>query len=262
MNYNFKIQNETIQQETEPVLYSGNVNIYSFTLDFDASWADFTKFAVFVKDGKTYTLSLTEDTLVLPGEILAGEGVIRFGLYGTNGTDDLQRISSNMISIPVLRGAYTEGIAPAVPAPDIWEQYLAKVQETAKESAEVVFTDMDERLTALEESGGSGGAGITVDSGLSAESENPVQNKVITGELTSLKNGINQTNANVATHSMLLYGFESSQGSVKAYIDAAGTSAAQTKMMLDGFQALSGSVKTYIDQSIKTAIDDSWEVAV
>lgn len=51
------------------------------------------------------------------------------------------------------------------------------------------FREIDGRLIELEENGGGGsGSNITVDSELSLESKNPVQNKVVTAKLTELSN--------------------------------------------------------------------------
>lgn len=50
------------------------------------------------------------------------------------------------------------------------------------------WSDLEKRISDLEENSGTGGGGsVEVDSELSTESENPVQNKVITAEIDSLK---------------------------------------------------------------------------
>lgn len=50
------------------------------------------------------------------------------------------------------------------------------------------WSDLEKRISELEENSGTGGGGsVEVDSELSTESENPVQNKVITTEINQLK---------------------------------------------------------------------------
>ena len=57
-------------------------------------------------------------------------------------------------------------------------------------------------------------ATLTVDDALSDTSENPVQNKVITGEVTQVKNAINQPTYNLNTIQVGRYQYSSNQGKV------------------------------------------------
>ncbi|MBR3791120.1 MAG: hypothetical protein IKK18_00305, partial [Clostridia bacterium] len=42
-------------------------------------------------------------------------------VYGTNGEDNIKRISSNILEFKVEKGIYSEWLAPTAPSPDVWE---------------------------------------------------------------------------------------------------------------------------------------------
>lgn len=126
MNYNFIVENEKIKDNPDLVLYSGNINTYTFTLQFDENWTGLVKFASFTKDCKTYTVLIESDLLTVPAEVLEKAGICFFGVYATNGSDDVRRMSSERLQLEIKKGAYCEGESPQPPHPDVWEILFRK----------------------------------------------------------------------------------------------------------------------------------------
>ncbi len=126
MNYSFIVENERIKDNPEMVLYSGNINTYTFTFQFDENWTGLVKFAVFTKECKTYTVLIENNSLTVPAEVLENAGICFFGVYATNGSDDAKRVSSERLQLEIKKGAYDEGESPQPPTSDVWESLFRK----------------------------------------------------------------------------------------------------------------------------------------
>ena len=122
MNYLFKVNNEIIKPREDVVLYVGNINTYSFEFLFDYIWDEYEKFVSFIIGDKVYNILIKDNKITVPNEVLEQEGKIIFGVFGTNGEDDIKRISSNLIEFNVLKGAYSPKTNEVLtPTPDFWE---------------------------------------------------------------------------------------------------------------------------------------------
>lgn len=126
MNYFFTINDEIIKGRPDLFLYTGNVGMYNFCFEFNKIWDNLIKFAVFITPETSYTVKLEDNMVGVPSEILTSPTNCSFGLYATNGEDDIKRISTNLIEFEIQNGAYTVGETPAVPTADIWENIFAK----------------------------------------------------------------------------------------------------------------------------------------
>ena len=125
MDYLFTVKNDHIKPNSELELYSGNINTYTFSFEMDEEWNEFTKIAIFIKSEKAYNVEICNNQLTVPHEILASAGSVKFGIYAVYGTDNIKRLSTNLITFDVQRGAYTDAISPTVYEPDLWEQLLS-----------------------------------------------------------------------------------------------------------------------------------------
>lgn len=121
MNYLLTVKNEKIKKRPDIKLLTGNIGTYTFSFDFDEHWQGLLKFVSFTNNSETYIVQAKNDTVTVPSEILQKPGLCSFGVYGTNAEDDIKRISSNLLEFEVVNGAYSEGLTPSTPTPDIWE---------------------------------------------------------------------------------------------------------------------------------------------
>lgn len=121
MNYYFDVTNEQIKGRPNLRLYTGNVQTYTFSFGFDEHWQGLLKFVTFFKNDESYIIQVINNMVCVPYELLMKPGTCSFGVYGTNGEDDIKRISSNILEFEVEKGIYSEWLAPKVPTPDVWE---------------------------------------------------------------------------------------------------------------------------------------------
>ena len=126
MNYNFIVNNEIIRGRPDLRLYTGNTGTYTFEFEFDEQWAGLQIFVAFTGNSGTYISKAENNRVTVPRELLVNPGSCRFGVYGTNSSDDIKRMSSNLIELEVVQGAYSDGTAPDVPTPDLWETLVTK----------------------------------------------------------------------------------------------------------------------------------------
>ena len=111
---------------------SGNVNYYKCEFTFSDEWQGLSKYAVFSKKDKAYTVEIKDGCCFIPKEVLQESGNIAIGVFGTNGSEtDYLRISTNPVTALVSTGAYKEGDTPEPPTPDLWEEYLNQVANAA-----------------------------------------------------------------------------------------------------------------------------------
>ena len=188
--------------------YTRNVNSYLCKFDLDNSWDKLLCFAVFVSGESTYTVMLSEDnSCFIPYEALQKEGTLQIGLFGSDADEsDLKRISTNLQTVPVLKGAYSEDAEEAtLPKPDTWEllinRNIPKIGENGNwyvwdiEKKEYVDTNMPSRANTPQK-------GIdyfteediealnipSVDPYLDEMSENAVSNRAVTEALSGIQN--------------------------------------------------------------------------
>ena len=140
MIFNFNIINDSLSLTSDFAAYSGNENYYLCKFNFlSPDWQELSKFAVFTFDDTAISVPLSGDECMVPSQVLEQNGSFYLGVFGTNASEtDFLRISTGLVCLSVGDGAYKKGSTPSVPAPDVWETYLASVQKyvaLAQESA-------------------------------------------------------------------------------------------------------------------------------
>lgn len=129
-----------------PVLASGGQNEDAVLFTFCPLWADYTKVAVFYREGDTaYHVPVVDDRCVIPHEVLMEEGYIYIGVFGQKG--DATR-TTEVMRYRVVKGALTEGTVPSDPTPELYEQILAACQEVL-DGLDGRFAAVDERVEEL-----------------------------------------------------------------------------------------------------------------
>lgn len=111
---------------TAPMLASGGRNEDEIEFGFCSLWDGFEKTAVFYREkDDVYHAIITDDRCIIPHEVLTDEGWMYFGVLGVKG--DITRTSAIM-RYRIEAGAITEGTKPSDPTPDIYAQYIARIQ--------------------------------------------------------------------------------------------------------------------------------------
>ena len=109
---------------TKPEIFSGDVNYDTISVDFDKTWDNFTKTAIFYqsKDTVYYQLLDMEDKAIIPKEVLTYKGDMYLGVFGVKG--DVV-ITSEVLMYKIRQGVPTEELIIPNPRPDIFEQIIA-----------------------------------------------------------------------------------------------------------------------------------------
>ena len=108
-----------------PPIYSGDVNYDTVSFDFDTTWNDYTKTAIFYQSkDKAYSQLLdASGSCKIPKEVLASKGICYIGVFGVY---DNTVITSQVLRYRILEGAITEDLNIPDPTPSIYEQILSK----------------------------------------------------------------------------------------------------------------------------------------
>lgn len=125
MRIDFKIKNDMLVLERQRETFSGNVNFYECSFDIQTN-QELVWICVFKKGDKVYQQVIENGVCMIPQEVLFAEGELEIGCYAASNTEKFQRISTNWVSVKVLKGAYSEGTAPKVPEKDVWETLMLK----------------------------------------------------------------------------------------------------------------------------------------
>lgn len=125
-------------------LVSGSVNIYKAEFEFDNTWDGYEKIAVFSAKNKgqsAYSVRrevlLSENSCVIPWEVLEEEGKLKIGVYGVREDKRLPTIYTDGEIILDGAEASSEGSAPT---PEVVEQLLLDTKEN-REAAEKAAAD-------------------------------------------------------------------------------------------------------------------------
>lgn len=125
-----------------PLIAAGGRNEDRMEFTFCSLWEGFEKTAVFYRDANkaVYHIPIEDDACIIPHEVLADEGWMYFGVFGT--LNDVRRTTA-IAKYRIERGAITGYGLPSDPTSDIYAQYLAQVlrAETAASNAETAASN-------------------------------------------------------------------------------------------------------------------------
>lgn len=127
MIFYFNTEGDTLSMiGVKDTVFTGNAGVYKCSFELNEDWRRLCAVAIFSQDDKSYTALLSDaGECYIPYEILENEGSFSVGLVGTNSDEqNLKRISTNCVEIPIAHGAYRPGEVPSIPSPDMWETLI------------------------------------------------------------------------------------------------------------------------------------------
>lgn len=166
-----------------PTVANGNVNTVEIDVKTDQMWEGFSLSAVFFNSekGPVYEILLTNGKCTVPHEVLEKKTTLHIGLRGT--APDQKKVST-LVTYDIKKGAPESNATAEGPTPDVYQQILKRLDE-------INFGVSDERIEkVVRKYLENNPVNVVVDDALLEESENPVQNKVITKEIRELSEQI------------------------------------------------------------------------
>lgn len=108
IEHNLKVKDDIIEP-VSLVIPSGNVETHVLILDFNDTWTDLKKMAVFTRDGTAKEYTIDGNTRTIPGDILSDSGEFTVGVYGyiMDGETLVKRLSTNILTGKIIKGAYS-----------------------------------------------------------------------------------------------------------------------------------------------------------
>lgn len=121
---------QTLQITNIPKITSGGENEVRVEVSFCEKWDSFGKTAIFYRsENQVYHVVMTNDTCVIPREVMAEPGYLYFSILGVDSTSVR---TSEVVVLEVAQGAIT-GLGTLVPLPDVYKQILAAYGNLAKQ---------------------------------------------------------------------------------------------------------------------------------
>lgn len=143
---NLNIRKQKLCYKSCDVVASGTQDYLYAKFSTDGEWSELTKTAIFyVKSDTVFNVVLDDDgKCLVPAEVLSGRNSFYVGLYGVKG---IKRVTSTIIKIDVVQGAYIEGETPQPPTEDVWQQIITeldkKIEEAPKDGKQYARKDGD-----------------------------------------------------------------------------------------------------------------------
>ena len=155
---NFKIEGQVLTKTTDAVIPSGSAGVVKCAFEFDESWNDFIKTAVFYQDKRNeqYAIIESDGTCEVPPAAMNKKGIMCVGVFGIKGTD---MPTSTVERVEILEGAVDSDDVDIEPSDDIFLAIVARYQaileqldETNQNYEEIIqkITEQNEILAGLD----------------------------------------------------------------------------------------------------------------
>lgn len=114
---------------------SGEYNIQNIEFEFSNEYEGLTKMAVFSNEDEAFTTMITNESCIIPSEILQTDGTIGLGVYGysVNGDNLIKRYSPKPVFFNVELGSYQLAQESIEPSSDIITQILAQLESQGED---------------------------------------------------------------------------------------------------------------------------------
>jgi hypothetical protein len=199
------VSKQKLTAKSDFSLVAGTVGQYGVHVEYDSEWDELPYRLLMIKGSKTLKVRDDGEVIVIPPECIEKPCYLQFGLIGMDGSGEVRitTYSDSMENTFTVhssdwKGDSTEDII-GPPSPTIWESLARDIDLLGNEilvCKQDIITN-NQQISLLFEmienlpSGGTGG-NITVDSELSTESTNPVQNRVVAQKFGELDKDIEE----------------------------------------------------------------------
>jgi hypothetical protein len=125
----------TIQLTQTEIVNEGEYNIQKCNFTFSEEYNELTKIAIFSNLNNSFQTMITNDSCIIPAEILQQEGTLILGVYGyeVDGETLIKRYSPTPACFTVSKGSYQLASEVEPPSPSIIEQLEQQISELSDE---------------------------------------------------------------------------------------------------------------------------------
>ncbi len=200
MNITFSVENQIITRTDNNVIVSGSKNFLRAVFTLSPAWRpDHTITPIFRVGDKSYYPEMKNghfldenNSCIVPHEVLSSAGVFFVSVFDE--TDNV-RITANESPVRVVQSGYADAEPSLIPSPTVYDEILRSYGDLRRKVDEMQIADglqLDGDTLHLTVNGVPIGTTaqlpppVTVDTELSEESENPVQNKAVAAEMRKL----------------------------------------------------------------------------
>lgn len=152
-----------------------------FTLETSEDWANYVgKTVQFTRNGVTYSVTNISDGVeyAVPWEVLRGPGIMYLNAFAVMSTG--KRATTNQIAVEIIESGLNEdSLAPSDPTPDIFQQYVEQVQDSANQATQSAIDAKQSAKEALNYK--------------NLTQQTYQQTLTIKGDIESLNNQVNQS---------------------------------------------------------------------
>ena len=129
INLYFNAEKQILTRTDREDLASNSREIHQCNFSLSNDWEGMQITAVFKYMGCKWDVLLSDNTCIVPAEVLESQKGFSVGLYGVK---EDQVITSTFITIPVNKGANVGGVTPVI-TPSMFDQIMKKINEIEQE---------------------------------------------------------------------------------------------------------------------------------
>lgn len=175
------IFNQRLSYFADSEVVADSKGYLAFTLETSEDWANYVgKTVQFTRDGVTYSVTNIMDNVeyAVPWEVLVGAGTMYVNAFAVAETG--KRATTNQIAVEIIESGLNEdSLAPSDPTPDIFQQYVEQVQDSANTATQAAINANQSAKDALQYK--------------NLTQQTYQQTLTIKGDIESLNNQVNQS---------------------------------------------------------------------
>ena len=128
MNINVTKDNVTIDEQEQ--VHKGEYNVTDLNFIFSEEYTGLSKMAVFSNAYQTYEVAITNNSCIIPHEVLVNRGILTIGVYGYTIEDNIvvKRYSPTPITITIANGSYKRGLNAQAENPTLFEEFVEQIE--------------------------------------------------------------------------------------------------------------------------------------
>lgn len=143
------VTKDVVSQLATDQVHKGEYNVNTLNFIFSGDYNGISKMAVFSNNYETYEVPITNNTCIIPSEVLSKQGTLTLGVYGYTSNNGVltKRYSPMPTTVTIKNGSYKRGLNPQATNPTQFEEFVEQLEGDIDDLQSQIDTKQDE-LTA------------------------------------------------------------------------------------------------------------------